>query len=182
MKKIKIKYNGGFKVALIDNEDFELVSQYNWYDAHGYAYGYKKGGKSKGNMVFMHRLILGLSKRDNIQVDHRDFNGLNNRRSNIRKCSPSQNKQNRKSLKNKTSKYLGVSLKTCKYPKKNGNGYYIYKRIIAVITVNKKHIHLGSFKNEIDAAKKYDEAALKYYKEFANLNFKENKDEKDIAA
>jgi len=85
---------------------------------------------------------------------------MDNRKDNLRPATHSQNMCHiaKRSI-SKTSKYKGVCWK-----KRN-------RRWTAAITFEKKKIHLGYFKNEIDAAKAYDEAAKKYHGEFACLNF-----------
>jgi len=136
---------------LVDDEDFDYINGLNWLiKKQGntfYAEDWKEG--------LMHRFILGIND-PKIFVDHKDHNGLNNQKSNIRICSHEQNIRNRTSY--GKSKYLGVTA--------SGNNW------IARICHNKKNHNLGTFKNEEDAARKYDEYALMYHGEFANLNFK----------
>ncbi len=92
--------------------------------------------------------------------DHRNLDRSDNRRANLRLATPSQNRMNRRRLKslNKTSRWKGVGW--CKDRAKWR----------ARIRVNKRLIHLGRFANEIDAAKVYNNAAIKYHREFARLN------------
>lgn len=159
----------GYHEIFVDDEDFDLVSQYTWSLRKGrnntfYAQSmtYLKEGKRK--LIKMHRLILGLTD-PKIKGDHQDHNGLNNQRYNIRGATNSQNCMNKICKKNSTSKYLGVCLITDNRTNKN------YKYWIAQIRINGKQEHLGYFKNEEDAAKEYDKHALIHHKEFANLNF-----------
>ena len=107
----------------------------------------------------MQRFILGLKKGDCKHVDHINHNTLDNRRSNIRIVTIMQNAMNRKKIKNKTSCYKGV----CWH--KSTSKWHCQ------IHVNKKRIHLGYFENEIEAAKTYDIAANKHFREYAHLNF-----------
>jgi hypothetical protein len=105
----------------------------------------------------MHRVIMN-SKRGEM-VDHVDGNGLNNQRVNLRSCSNSQNMMNSGKRKNgTTSKYKGVSRR----PDLN-----VFR---ATIGINKKQIHLGYFKTEVDAAAAYNDAAKKYHGVFAFFN------------
>jgi len=91
--------------------------------------------------------------------DHIDFNGLNNRRSNLRQANASQQGAHRGVRTNNTSGFKGVSWN------KGKNKWH------AKIMVNGKNWHLGYFDNPIEAAKAYDLAALQYQGEFAVLNF-----------
>lgn len=93
-------------------------------------------------------------------VDHIDRNPLNDKIENLREATPAQNSRNRTSLKNSSSKYLGVSF--C------GNNQTNPWR--AIINVNGKNIYLGYFPTEELAALSYNMAAVKYWGEFANLN------------
>lgn len=104
----------------------------------------------------MHRLLL--APGDNEDVDHRDGNGLNNKKENLRKCSRSQNLQNQTRLPNplKSSAYKGV--------------YWDEDAWRAQIRVNKQKICLGYFTDEQTAALAYNEAANKYFGEFARPN------------
>jgi len=118
--------------------------------------GIHVNGKCK--TILMHRFILGITD-STIQIDHSNFNGLDNRRDNIRVCTRSENGMNRKRYANSSSVYKGVIYRN------DCNKYYVR------IRVNGKNINIGSFINEIEAAKAYDNAALLHYKEFANTNF-----------
>lgn len=149
--------NKGKYFAMVDDEDFDYLNKTNW------SLTNKKSKLSEfhyawsGNRILMHRIILGVVGVG-ICVDHVDGNGLNNQRSNLRICTHAQNMANKKSKKNGTSKYLGVH-KTPSYGKWQ-----------AKIKHDKKRIYLGSFKNEIEAALAYNEAAIKIHGEFAKLN------------
>lgn len=104
----------------------------------------------------MHQLILFSPKP--LEIDHVDGNGLNNQRMNLRICTHLQNTMNRKKSKGKSSVFKGVV-----WNKEKNNWR-------ARIRVNKKLIHLGYFFIEAEAAKIYNIAAVKYFKEFARLN------------
>lgn len=111
----------------------------------------------------MHRLIIG-AKRGQM-VDHKDGNGLNNTLSNLRLCSHIQNCMNSASRGNKTG-YKGVTLLHS-------------GKFVAGIKHNGKTIHLGTFILVKDAALAYDDAARKYFGEFARTNF-QNSESKRI--
>lgn len=145
--------------AIIDSSDANLLNKWDWCvewhpDGRKYAarHEFKGGVKRK---ISMHRMIFGASREDP-EIDHKDGNGLNNRRENLRWCTSSQNKANRKSI-NKSG-FRGV------YHMKKAN------RWTAKICVNKKHIHLGCFLTAEDAAKAYNAGAAFHFGEFAVLN------------
>lgn len=95
---------------------------------------------------------------DGMHVDHINGDGLDNRRENLRVCSPMQNLWNSKKQTN-TSGFKGVTKRASD------------KAFIARIRVNYKLISLGSFADPIDAAKAYDAAARAHFGEFARTNF-----------
>jgi len=109
-------------------------------------------------IVRMHREIMNAPK--GLFVDHRNNNGLDNRMENLRLATHAQNMQNRGKTRLKTSsQFIGVHLD------KRGNNWKVQ------INHQGKAIFIGRFDNEIDAAKAYDRAAIKYHGEFAKLNF-----------
>lgn len=153
-------------IAIVDDEDYEYLNQFKWREVKRNSIYYAQRECSvngKHTCILMHREILGFPKGK--RTDHKDMNGLNNQRSNLRTCSASQNAANTNPL-GGSSKFKGVS---CRLGKSwNSTEYYPQYR--ARITVNKKEIWGGTFRNEIDAAKAYNELALKYFGEFAKLN------------
>lgn len=163
MKKIPLS-RGLF--ALIDDEDFEFINKFKWYaikNRENYYAVRQEYEKSKyKRRLYMHNEILKVVKEGNI-IDHKDLNSLNNQKSNLRECSIAQNNKNKGVYKNKKSKYMGVYLG---YKGKKGQVF------IAQITNDNKHFYLGSFLNEIEAAKAYDKACIRHHGEFAKTNFK----------
>lgn len=151
-----IQLTRGF-VAIIDDEDFELVINYKWYA--------KKGSGRKGSVDYphnwkigsMHRLIMGYPK--GMQIDHINNDPMDNRRCNLRVCTVKENLRNRKP-RLKSSMFLGVAPSLKKWQ--------------ASIGVDYKRIYLGTFETQEEAAVAYDAAAQKHFGEFANLNFKQN--------
>lgn len=140
---------GNYKAeTIIDKEDYEKVKDYKWHLGEKYV-----KTKVDGKTIRLHNLLTG-----NIEVDHKDRNKLNNRKENLRKCSHLENCRNRDILPNNTSGYKGVH-----WSKRN-------KKWVSGITLNGKLIYLGLFINKEDAAKAYNEAAIKYSGEFAVLN------------
>jgi hypothetical protein len=143
------------KHALVDDEDFDRISQWKWHFSDGYAARHSEGSRP----VRMHREIMQPS--DGLEVDHIDGNKLNNCRSNLRLATHGQNMRNRKLQTGGTSQYKGVVW------------YAQTSRWQAKIQVDRKTIHLGYFADEIDAARAYDKAACTHFGEFARLNFEE---------
>lgn len=152
---IKISLTQG-QVALIDNEDYDLVRQYKWY-VFKHRNTYYAASKNKElKTVRMHRLIINAPYGK--QVDHINGNGLDNRKENLRLVDNNQNQWNRHNISGK-SKYKGVH-----WNKAN-------KKWHSQIRVYGKRLHLGYFKDEIEAARAYDKAAKDNFGEYAKLNF-----------
>lgn len=154
-----IKLNQGY-IATIDDTDYpRVIAAGPWHLAKRNNRRYAE--RSKGDPRLLHRFILGLPARYPL-VDHKDHNGLDCRRANLRVSDHKQNGANMKA-RDGTSTYKGVRL------------YKRTKRWSAQIRVNYKQIHLGYFKKEREAASAYDKAARLYFGEFALCNFpKEN--------
>lgn len=143
------------KFAQVDDEDFDWLSKWKWCYSHGYAKRVSSHlGKKK--TIYMHKEISLTSGKD--ETDHRDRNGLNNQRGNLRVCTHSKNLKNMGMHINNTTGFKGVS-----WDKKN-------RKWRAVITVNGKYIHIGRFGNSQDAARAYNDAARRFHGEFACLN------------
>lgn len=144
-------------VALIDDDDYERVSQYKWtFDNNGYAVR-KAGGHKNPKKIMLHRFILDAPA--GFDVDHIDHDLLNNVRSNLRVCNRSQNNANRLSLAGSTSQYKGVSWNSKR------EYWQVYQ------TAYGKRRWLGHFQNEVEAALAYDDAAFAAFGDFARLNF-----------
>ena len=146
------------EVALVDDEDYTKLARYKWMivrgkDDHVYA-GRAVIVSSKRTMELMHRVILGARNSD--YCDHINGKGLDNRRSNLRLCTHSQNMANRGPQKNNTSGYKGVSMNGAKWR--------------AVIMYKKRSFHLGNHDTREEAAHAYNEKAIELFREFAWLN------------
>lgn len=141
----------------VDDEDYEFLIQWKWNAGirKNTIYAVRNTGKP-WKVILMHREILGVTD-SKILVDHKDHNGLNNQRSNIRPCTHSQNAMNKKANKDSTSQFLGVSL-------------YRNKKWQAVINIDRVKKHLGYYHTEESAAMIYNENAIKFHGEFASLN------------
>lgn len=151
-------------VAIIDAADLPLVVEYAWHatvhDRTRYAAS-SQLRRVTGEVVYMHRLIVGAGPEDD--VDHRDHNGLNNRRENIRLCTNAQNRRNMQKTRG-VSRYKGVSPSS---PKRNAKGTRPWS---ATIHHEDQQIHLGAYQTEAEAARAYNAAAVRFYAEFAHLN------------
>jgi len=156
-------YLGEGQWTILDHEDYCRLRNYKWIvygTGHNlYAVRYKLVNPKKTAYVSMHREIM--KPTDDRFVDHKNCDSLDNRRANLRFATPSENIRNRRKMKNATSQYYGVGF--CK----EENNWHCR------ITREGKRIRIGRFKSEIEAARVYDEAAKKYYGEFARLNFPE---------
>jgi hypothetical protein len=151
--------------AIVDDRDYDRVSEFKWLAQ------VRPGGKgvyAKTSLprtygghrpcLYMHRLIMRIYNRK-IKVDHKDNDGLNNRRCNIRVATTSQNGGNCRKQKHTTSRFKGVHWrKDC-------------KRWSVAVVKNRRRYHIGHFKSEVAAARAYDEAARLMFGEFALVNF-----------
>lgn len=148
------------KVALVDDADFEAVNAFKWYadKKRSTYYAARNIVKANGKLgvQYMHQFLMpGVA-----QVDHRFGDGLDNQREHIR---PATNQQNRRGFSQPrpgaSSRFRGCHLETRRKLK-----------WVAQIRVDGKQISLGQFNLEEDAARAYNEAALKYFGDFAQLN------------
>lgn len=156
MKKIKLTKN---QLAVVDDKDFEYLNQFHW-SVDGSGYPQRATKTIKGwRPIRMHRDLFKLIGKET--ADHINLNKLDNRRKNLRRCNQAQNNRNIGITKNNTSGYKGVWLRN---DKKRS------KRWVAEITFNDKKNHLGSFERPEQAALAYNNAAKKYFGEFAVLN------------
>lgn len=148
-------------VTLVDDEDYEELIKHKWLVDSG-RYAARKAPhplhEGKTYLSYMHREILGLQFGDSRKADHRDGNGLDNRRSNLRVATHSQNMWNTKTPRHNTSGLKGVSWDR------------VNEKWIAQIRVDKKPIWLGRHDSAEDAHRAYCAAALKYFGEFARVS------------
>ncbi|KKK47775.1 hypothetical protein LCGC14_3151770 [marine sediment metagenome] len=150
----KIKLSDG-QYAIVDADMYDELSQFKWCLVEGYPIrGTTKDGIQKRHL--MHRVVN--DTLDCLETDHINGNKLDNRKCNLRSVTRTQNEWNKKPRFGGSSKYKGVDW----HPKT------VQWRIR--IRVNGKRVNLGYSHNEVEAAKIYNEAALKYHGEFAGLN------------
>lgn len=147
------------QVAIVDDADFDLVSRYKWCALRSRHTFYAVSGGSP--QFRMHRLIL--SARPDQLVDHRDGDGLNNARTNLRVCTHQQNQRNQVRARRpvKSSVFTGVH-----WLKRR-------KKWQARISDGSRRRTIGYFDDEVAAARAYDVAARAGYGEFASCNFPE---------
>jgi hypothetical protein len=156
---IMIAYYKGepFEVK-IDRKNYKKIKQYRWRIHKGGYCGallYAVADIDK-KFVRLHRFLMDVPK--NMQVDHKNHDTVDNREENLRICTVSENMHNSKKPKNNTSGFKGVSW------------HKVHKKWHAQIYVKNKNIYLGRFTDKIEAAKAYNDAAIKYHGEFASLN------------
>lgn len=144
----------------IDDEDYEKVSKYNW--TLRYFNGKPAAiqtSPTKTITIVLARMLMGCIKDNGMDVDHRDRNIFNNKKSNLRWATLSENCVNKGRYSNNTSGYKGVCWK------KGSDKWCAYIRF------ENKRYHLGYFECKILAAIAYDNAAIDLHGEFAALNF-----------
>lgn len=139
-------------VALVDDEDYENLIQYKWH-AWFDGYNWYPASRINGQVKLMHRLITNYAK-----TDHKNGNGLDNTKANLRPASDLENCRNAKVRNDSLTGFKGVwQITPWKYR--------------ACIRVNGKRIHLGYFKTKEEAAASYDKAARIHFGNYATLNF-----------
>ncbi len=160
MKRIPLTQG---KFALVDDDDFERVAALAWHACKvpnknlWYAKHTRLISKGKWQTVAMHRLILNESGRN--QIDHRNQNGLDNRKANLRSCPQRKNQWNRTASAH-TAPYKGVDF----------NSVHPGNKWRAQIAVNGKKLYLGRFATPEEAALAYDLSAARFFGEFARTN------------
>ncbi len=142
-------------VAIVDDGDVAILNPYSWCASYRRGGIWYASGLVDGKRMDMHRFLMNAP---NGWVDHRNHDGLDNRRANLRIATPSQNIANsRKHGTTTSSRYKGVSLF-----KRTGQW---------TAQIGKPKRHLGYFATEESAALAYDRAAIEVWGEFANPNF-----------
>lgn len=155
----KIPLTRGYE-ALVSASDYDQVAHLKWsvVNCGGKLYARHYTGAIPRRVIFMHRLLTNAPK--GMLVDHKNGNGLDNRRENIRLCTNSQNGMNQDSP--KPNGYKGVT-----FDKSRGKSPWL-----ARITKDGVMTYIGCFGTALEAAKAYDIAAKKVFGEFAKVNFR----------
>jgi hypothetical protein len=153
--------NGEIYLCYIDTADYDKIKSLRWH------YTKSKKGRTayviatpvRGeNHIAMHNVLMPDAPDAPDEVDHEDHDGLNNRRSNLRAATRSQNMANTRRFKPKSSRYRGVTWVAKK------------RKYQAAIKVDDKWKFLGLFADEEHAARAYNAVAREQFGEFATLN------------
>lgn len=152
-KLIVRRQNETLHTIYYDEEDHLLLSRYTWcvVERHGNFYAWARDRVAGGSNVYMHRLLIP----NTVTVDHANGDGLDNRRSNIRPATYSQNNINRPP---KTGKLKGIT-----GPRHGRYGAQMY--------LDGKSVWIGTYPTAREAARAYDEAVFALHGEYAYLNF-----------
>ncbi len=142
--------------TVVDEQDYDELAKYRWF-AHRNGENYYACRSEAGKTISMHRQILNVPA--GLMCDHKNHDGLDNRRCNLRICTASQNQQNRLPRSAGTSHYKGV----------HWDAYN--RKWRAEIQHNGRRIHIGYYDYQADAAIAYDDVAIELFGEFACLNY-----------
>jgi hypothetical protein len=157
MKRIPLT-RGQF--ALVDDADFDSLNQWKWFATwdpctHQFRAVRAKWSNGRSHHFSMHRQIMRFP--EGRHIDHINSKTLDNRRSNLRICTPTENRRNQRRSSKNSSGFKGADRHQGKWR--------------ARITVNYSSRHLGCFSSPVDAALVYDKAALEFFGQFARINF-----------
>lgn len=156
MKQIKLTQG---RYVLVSNVDYKYLNQWKWCVLKGRNTFYAIRMRSNRKMILMHRIILERMGFTNFkQSDHKDCNGLNNQRSNLRPANHSQNSRNCRKHCDNTSGLKGVCWNSRR------------RKWVAQISVNGNYEFIGHYDSKISAAREYNKAAKKYHGVFMRLN------------
>lgn len=153
MKEIKLTQG---KVTIVDDDDYDMLMEGTW-QAHYEKHRWYVTGRYKGKQYRMHRLIMKETDPKTV-IDHKNGDGLNNQKRNLRRATTSQNISNGRIRQNFTSKYKGV------HWDKFNNKWRVQ------VQSQEGIVRLGRFGNEVHAALAYNDMAVKIQGEFARIN------------
>lgn len=161
--------SNGFRV-LVDDEDYPAVTAHKWrFQETGcnkrrtrtpYVTRTTRTKDRKSVTIYLHRFLLGLTRGDGRTGDHKSGDTLDNRRSNLRIATTTEQNRNRRPQ--------GQGFKGVSFERRTGHWF---ARIGAVVEGTSRQVHLGTFETQDEAARAYDEAAKRLHGEFARLNF-----------
>lgn len=144
------------KYALVDDEDYERVSQFKWTAKEATQgctwYAYRR---ARGRSIHLHRFILDAPA--NLHVDHKNHDGLDCRKNNMRLATPLQSTWNRRQRSDSRMQFKGVVRMKGKYTPK--------------VYVGEHQVYFGTYNNQEDAARVYDAVVTRLRGEFAHTNF-----------
>lgn len=143
------------KVAIVDDDDYVIVSRMNWYAKPDSKTWYAVGRNDR-KAITMHRFII--NPPEGYEVDHRNGNGLDNRKINLRACLKKHNQRNKTICKNNQSGFKGVF--------KASSGFKFRAKLVC----ERIKFDLGRYESAIDAARAYDKAAIEHFGEYAKTN------------
>lgn len=145
---------GAGKSVKVSPEDYDWASQQRWHLSQRYA-----SRRRNGRVEALHRLIAGAAPGQH--VDHINRDPLDNRRENLRLCTPAENAWNMRAHQDAMSRYKGVTF---------AEGVWI-----AQVGHHRRSVYIGAFRTEEEAARAYDAVALHLFGEFAHPNFPDSK-------
>lgn len=146
--------------AIIDDSDFEWLNQWKWYASKtkkNTFYAQRQLYRKEGNLIIlMHRLIMNTP--NGMETDHKNGDGLDNRRENLRVATRTQNQGNSTLRKDNKTGYKGV------------HWFKPTRKWRAQLIIKDKFSYVGYFDDLLEASEAYNQAAKKYFGEFARLN------------
>lgn len=155
-----VNHKSGPKLACVDTADWDRISPYCWWAKESHKAGaqtlYYACSDISRRKIRLHKFLIEPNSKESI--DHKDNNGLNNSRENLRICTHSQNMANARRRYNVNNRYRGVS-----YDKARNQW-------AARLNMNNSIVFRKRFDTELEAAQAYNEQALIYFGEFARLN------------
>jgi hypothetical protein len=149
----EIPLSRGRFIALVDDEDYERIAAHRWHRKGSDAFYAVRWVEGNTRRVRMHREVLGVGS--DVIVDHANGDGLDNRKVNLRVCTPADNARNSRALRGQRVK--GVQ--------------FLDGRWRARVRIDGRLTHIGSFGTAVEAALAYDAAARLHFGEFACVNY-----------